>query len=191
MMIKEVKQEWFKDHEISMKIYDGLQIIDWGRPNSGMYRIRYILSNNNIFISGDLGEAVYTLTCKATLKDIKDFNLHYFTQKLTAFCGDRWDFDQDSARKRLADYWEWYDINERHEDGKDIYKDILSFISECISVEHYRQKLMTIYETTTVDSSIIEDVWDFGQIIPSRLIGYWVGLQMISEELFNKENPND
>ncbi|MFE5473842.1 hypothetical protein [Bacillus safensis] len=184
---KEIKEEWFKNHVAEIKGEEGLQVIYWGKSGTNSYRTKYVLSGNNVFISGDIGGAVYSLTCSATLDNIKDFNLGYFTGKLEAFCEDRWDFDQSLAKKELIEYWDEYKINEKYDDAKKIYNGILSAIDESTSLDAYRAWLMPVYQNTSVDSDTLEVFWDFGKRMPYRLIGYWVGLQMAIEQLSNKE----
>lgn len=184
---KEIKEEWFKNHVAEIKGEEGLQVIYWGKSGTNSYRTKYVLSGNNVFISGDIGEAVYSLTCSATLDNIKDFNLGYFTGKLEAFCEDRWDFDQSLAKKELIEYWDEYKINEKYDDAKKIYNGILSAIDESTSLDAYRAWLMPVYQNTSVDSDTLEVFWDFGKRMPYRLIGFWVGLQMVIEQLSNKE----
>lgn len=184
---KEIKENWFKNHVAEIKGEEGLQVIYWGKSGTNMYRTKYVLSGNNIFISGDIGEAVYSLTCSATLDNIKDFNLGYFTGKLEAFCEDRWNFDQTLAKKELREYWDEYEINEQYDDAREIYKGIISAIDESTSLDAYRAWLMPVYQNTSVDSDTMEYVWDFGKRMPYRLIGYWVGLQMVIEQLSSKE----
>lgn len=185
---KEIKENWFKNHVAEIKGEEGLQEIYWGKSGTNMYRTKYVLSGNNIFISGDIGEAVYSLTCSATLDNIKDFNLGYFTGKLEAFCEDRWNFDQSLAKKELREYWDEYEINEQYDDAKEIYKGIISAIDESTSLDNYRAWLMPVYQDTSVDSDTMEYVWNFGKRMPYRLIGYWVGLQMVIEQLSSKES---
>lgn len=185
---KEIKENWFKNHVAEIKGEEGLQEIYWGKSGTNMYRTKYVLSGNNIFISGDIGEAVYSLTCSATLDNIKDFNLGYFTGKLEAFCEDRWNFDQSLAKKELREYWDEYEINEQYDDAREIYKGIISAIDESTSLDDYRAWLMPVYQDTSVDSDTMEYVWNFGKRMPYRLIGYWVGLQMVIEQLSSKES---
>lgn len=184
---KEIKENWFKNHVAEIKGEEGLQVIYWGKSGTNMYRTKYVLSGNNIFISGDIGEAVYSLTCSATLDNIKDFNLGYFTGKLEAFCEDRWNFEQTLAKKELREYWDEYEINEQYDDAREIYKGIISAVDESTSLDAYRAWLMPVYQNTSVDSETMEYVWDFGKRMPYRLIGYWVGLQMVIEQLSSKE----
>ncbi|KPH76082.1 hypothetical protein [Oceanobacillus caeni] len=189
-MKREIKNNWFKDHVAKLKGEKGLQVIEWGRPGTNMYRTKYVLSGNNVFISGDIGEAVYSLTCSATLDNIKDFDLHYFTGKLEAFCEERWNFDQALAKKELNHYWNEYELDEQYEDSRKIYRGILSAIDESTSLESYRAWLMPVYQDTSIDSDTMEYIWDLGKIMPVRLIGYWVGLQMVIEQLEKKETKS-
>lgn len=184
---EEIRSHWFKDHVAKVEGEEGLQVIYWKEPGTFMYQTKYVLSGNNIFISGDIGEAVYTLTCSATLKNIKDFDLSYFTGKLSAFCEERWDFDKDLAKKELKEHWDEYEMKDL-EDGQEIYEGILSAIDESSSMGSYRAWLMTVYQDTSAESDLMECVWDFGKKMPHRLIGYWVGLQMIIEQLEQKES---
>lgn len=186
---EEIRNEWFKNHVANIEGEEGLQKIVWGEEGTFMYRTKYILSGNNVFISGDIGEAVYTLTCPATLENIKGFNLSYFTGKLRAFCESKYKFNEQLAKKQLRDYWKEYDLN-KLEDGKEIYDRIRNAIEESSTVEMYQGWLMTVYEGTSADSDLMEAVWDFGQQLSYRLIGYWVGLRMAIEQLERKEKQS-
>lgn len=183
--IEKIRNSWFKDHVAKISGEEGLQVIYWRKPGTFMYETKFVLSGNNIFISGDIGEAVYTLTCEATLENINDFDLDYFTGKLTAFCEERWDFDSGLALKELDEYWKEYEMDES-EDGKEIYDSIVEAIDESCSIESYRAWLMQVYQDTSIDSDTMEPIWEFGKRLPYRLIGYWVGLQMAIEQL-NKD----
>jgi hypothetical protein len=180
---KEIRSEWFENHVAELHGEEGLQVIHWGENGTNMYRAKFVLSGNNVFISGDIGEAVYSLTCRATLENIKDFNLSYFTGKLSAFCEERWGFDEKLAKKELREYWKEYEMKRRYSDGQEIYDGILNAINESTSLESYRAWLMPVYQQTSVESDDLECVWDFGKRMPYRLIGYWVGLQMAIEQL--------
>ncbi|GAB2558319.1 hypothetical protein [Gracilibacillus alcaliphilus] len=182
---KVIRDEWFKDHVAEVRGEKGLQAIYWSRPETSMYSVKYVLSGSNIFISGDTGEAAYSLTCPATLEEIKDFDLGYFTGKLVAFCDERWDFDSDKARKELNEYWEEHQLGDHYQDSHEIYNSVLSAIDESINIKEYRTLIMTVYQTTSMHSDTLEYMWDFGERVPYRLIGYWVGLKMVIEQLLD------
>ncbi len=177
-----IRNDWFQDHVAEIHGEEGLQVISWGKPGTNMYRAKYVLSGNNVFISGDIGEAVYSLTCAATLDNIKGFDLGYFTGKLQAFCGSRWNFDEQLAKKELKEHWEEYEMDEI-EYSSEIYKAIKDAIEESNSLEGYQAWLTGVYTSTSINSDMMEFVWDFGKTMPPRLIAYWVGLQMAAEQL--------
>ncbi|EJR36972.1 hypothetical protein [Bacillus cereus] len=185
---KDIRENWFKDHVAEIQGEEGLQVIYWGQPGTSMYRTKFVLAGYNVFVSGDLGEAVYNLTCAATLENIKGFDLGYFTGKLTAFCEERWNFDEEKAKRELDEYWKEYDMNETTENGREVYDHIISAIDESSSMEGYHFWLSEVYHNSSLDSDTLEDVWNFGKRLPRRLIGYWLGLQMAIEQL-EKSKP--
>ena len=160
--IEEIKNEWFADHVAEIKGEEGLQVIQWGTPGTSMYRTKYVLSGSNVFISGDIGEAVYTLTCTATPENIKGYNLSYFTGKLKASYGDRWNFDSEKARRELNEYWEEYDMN----DQEDMRMKILSAINESSSMSEYQYWLHDAYHTASMDPETISEVSELGKRLP-------------------------
>ncbi|WOA56425.1 hypothetical protein [Bacillus mycoides] len=179
---KDIKDNWFEDHVAEIQGEEGLQVIYWGKPGTGMYRTKFVLSGYNVFVSGDIGEAVYNLTCSATLENIKDFGLHYFTKKLTAFCNERWDFDDKAARQELKEYWNDYEMDNA-DDSKEIYSQITSVIRDSASIREYQHGIMDVYQNTSLESDDMEWLYNLGQVMPHRLIGYWLGLQMAIEQL--------
>lgn len=183
---EEIKHTWFHEHVVSIQGEEGFQKIIFSKPTSNMYRINYVLSGNNIFISGDIGEAVYTLTCAATIENIKHFNLSYFTDKLSASSEVRWKFNSSTAREQLNDFWKEYEM-EKYEDEKAIRRGILRAINESNSYENYQNYLLSVYHDTTVSGDDLDVVSEFGKEMPMRLIAYWVGLQMVIRQLEEKE----
>ena len=178
-----IRNSWFDKHTAEITGEEGFQVIHWKEKGTFMYHTKFVLSGNNVFVSGDIGEAVYTLTCRATLENIKDFNLHYFTEKLQALHRDRWDFDTSLAKKELKQYWKEYELKEKYAESNEVYEEIVSAIDESNSLESYRAWLLHVYQNGILDSDDIEEIWNFGKRLPYCLIGYWVGLQMAIDQL--------
>lgn len=183
---KEIREHWFKDHVADIRGEEGLQVIYWGKPNTSSYATKYVLSGNNVFISGDIGEAVYSLTCKATLENIEDFNLGYFTGKLTAYCGAREEFDEKKARQELREHWKQYDMKDV-DDSNELYQAIRSAIRESSTIDQYNFQLSLVYHDSTLEYDAFEGLFSIGKQMPYRLIGYWVGLKMIIEQVAAKK----
>lgn len=108
--IKEMEEcitnEWFKNHEAKLTELDGITILDWREPGTGMYSVRYIFAGSRLYISGDIGEAIFNLTWNVTPESFDDVELGYFLGKLSCHSRERWHFDE---KKALNDLREWYE----------------------------------------------------------------------------------
>ncbi|GGB41487.1 hypothetical protein GCM10011409_18760 [Lentibacillus populi] len=191
----EIRKEWFSNHEIKLiEGSKGFQRINWGEQGSRMYQIDYVLSDNMVFVSGDLGTAAYELTCAATLENIKDFNLSYFTGKLSAHERRRWDFDPYLAKEEIEEYiFDWCDIShvdQLSEEDNELYEELIGATQNWDLQDHFEKAVFSIYENTSVgwfDGEAASCISDCGKRLPRSLIAYWVGLQMVIEQLEKKE----
>lgn len=191
-LINQIRNEWFGEHVVNLREEPGLTLIRWGKPGESFYRMKLILCGNNVFISGDVGDAVYTLTCEATLKNMRGFDLSYFTKKLTAYSEDRWDFDPALAKKQVRDYFNENAGYPKSESQKKLERELVSIVDDSSSIAHYHQHLFSLHESSdfAIEPDTLDDVHHFGRTIPHRLIGYWVALQMIAEQQDAKNTAN-
>lgn len=188
---KEIREQWFENHKIKfIEGVEGFQCIHWGEPGTRMYQIDYVLSDNIVFITGDLGDAAYNLTCLATIDNIKDFNLSYFTGKLSAHERRRWDFDIQLAAEEIKEYiFDWCDVShvdELKEEEAELYEELMSATRDWDLHDHFEKAVFSIYEHTSVDwfdGEAASCISNCGRRLPRSLIAYWLGLQMISERL--------
>lgn len=189
--MKEIREEWFENHTIKKRQgWTGFERIIWGEKGTRMYQVEYVLYNNMVFVTGDLGDAAYSLTCKATLENIKDFDLHYFTGKLTAHEPSRWDFDKQLAQKEIDDYiFDWCDISyldQLDEDERELYEELLDATRNWNTHEHFKTAVFSIFERTSVewfDGEASHLISECGKRLPYCFIAYWLGLQMVIEQL--------
>lgn len=63
----------------------------------------------------------------------------------------------------------------------------LSVIRESANVREYQHGIMDVYENTSLETDDMEWLYDLGQVMPYRLIAYWVGLQMAIEQLIKNK----
>ena len=188
---KEIRERWFGNHVIkNIEGEEGFKRISWGEKGTRMYQVDYVLSDNMVFVSGDLGDAAYSLTCQATLGNIKYFDLSYFTGKLTANKRSKYNFDTSLAQEHIEEYiFDWCDvdhIDQLNEEDQDLYKELLFATSNWSSVEHFQTAVYSIYERANAywfDSEAASIIANCGQRLNRSFIAYWVGLQMIIEQL--------
>ena len=117
----EEQKKRFKDHVA--KFYDcgNIKILDFQKPGSNYYRIRFLFEEDcyRLHISGDLGE----LTAKNATnmryeKFAEDFsnNIDYFIKKIECHSRAIYAYDVDEARKQLIEKIQIYRLNVGEDD---------------------------------------------------------------------------
>ncbi len=180
---KYIRENWFEDHIAELIDRGDIKILNWKKPGTGIYRVRYVFDGCMMYISGDIGTAVFWLTWNADVHSFNKVSIGYFTEKLSAFSDERWDFDADKAVKRLR---EW--LNDRKEYGKtydhDDMRELFNDARNCGSCSEWAE-ITHRYESLI--SKLDQDYWEWfyeiGREYPSRIYGYLIGLKMASEQL--------
>jgi hypothetical protein len=183
---QEIRKRWFADHVAELKDLGEIQVLNWKRPGTGIYRVRYVFDGNMMYISGDLGAAVFRLTWKASVHSF-DISLHYFTEKLEAYCGDRWDFSSEKAVNRLHEWANELKDCEREYSQIDM-EELFELARSCSNVPEWAG---IVNENNTFIGELDADYWEWfysiGNEYPARLQSYLIGLQMASEQLRAQE----
>jgi hypothetical protein len=192
----EIKTRWFPEHVAHVTEYDGITILDWKKAGTYMYSVRYVFSGHMLFISGDIGDAVFSLTWNGTVESFQDVDISYLLGKLTCSSRTRWDFDDQKAKRELD---EWY--AERLDDADDedsdyvkevreIYEAVESAIFESSSVDYFSHAVFRVYHevsTQYVDSEDFSMISDFGKSLPHVFHAYLLGIKMAHEQLKEDE----
>lgn len=180
---KEIREHWFKDHKAELKYLGEIQVLNWKRPGTIVYRVRYVFDGNMMYISGDLGEAVFWLTWKGHVHSFNDVHIQYFAEKLQAYNGDRWNFCSEKAVKRLREWLK--DIKEYgrdydHEEMRELFEEARSCgrVQEWTAIVNIRAKFIS-----KLDCDFWEWFYDIGNEYPARLQSYLIGLKMASAQL--------
>lgn len=187
---KHIREHWFKNHKAMLTQHGDLQVLAWKEPGTCIYSCRYIFDGNRMYISGDIGEAVYNLTWKAEVHSFSKLDIHYFTEKLSAYAEDRWDYDSGKAvdrlkewRNQLSEYGRTYD-NEKMDQ-------LILVTKGCSSCREWAE-VVNCGEYNDFISALDNDYWEWfykiGNEYPLRMYGYLVGLKMASEQLKAKEH---
>lgn len=185
-----IRDDWFKDHIASYeKLNDSVSILNWQRPGTSFYKIRYVLDNNRIYISGDCGEAVYVLTEKASLDRLYQYDITYFTGKLACFCEEKYDFDSQQAIERLNELKkEFYECETVPDFTYDhIMFELIEAAGDCTYRSHWHDVLVMFNDQITdYYPDLFDTLADIGNQLNCRLIGYLIGLKMAFEQIKQK-----
>lgn len=173
----------FKDHIATLTEHGDLKVLDWKKPGTSFYYVRYVFDGYKMYITGDLGEAIFCLTWKADIGSFSNLSLGYFHEKLNAYCSDKYDFDSDKAVKRLR---EW--LNQLKEDEKEYEHDKMQELFErARSCSEEWEWVEVIHEYEDFISDLDVDYWEWlyniGREYPIRVFSYLIGLQMASKQL--------
>ncbi len=182
-IITHIKESWFPNHQAKLTDLGPLTILDWKKPGTIIYFCRYVFDREFVYISGDIGEAVFRLTWPASIHSF-NIDIHYFYEKLRAFCDDKVDFDGEQAVQRLREWCEEL-IKERRKFSKETMKQLIKDAGDCSSVQEW-VKIIEDNEYEDFFRSFDHDyywLYNIGNAIPRRIYGYLVGLQMASEQL--------
>jgi hypothetical protein len=79
--------EWFKDHKatpVSDWRTPHPNIIDWRRPDTSNYAMRFIISGGHVIVVGDVGDAIYGFGSVLTFEFLAGTDWHYFWGKCVA-----------------------------------------------------------------------------------------------------------
>ena len=133
----ERQKEKFKNHVAKFTDYGNIKILDFKRPNSSEYRIRFLFEEDyyRLHISGDLGELIATNYKNMCFEDFEDFvnNTEYFEEKIDCMSRTLYFYDEEKARedvnKLITENDAWDDFMEDRldfETREDVLDDILA-----------------------------------------------------------------
>ena len=192
---KYIRENWFKDHKAVLTKHGDLEVLEWKKPNSRVYAVRYVFDGCHMYITGDIGEALFNLTWKAEVNTFNGISTHYFMEKMVAFSDDRYDFDCDSVKKSLREWHKQY-IEDNHDmdedkilEFHDNFNELLDSVDECSCKEHCVGMVNERHNDfiSEIDPDYWEWIYNIGDEVPARIYGYIVGLQMAAEQLKESE----
>lgn len=196
---EEIKNHWFKNHIATLKDYGELKVLDWKAPGTIVYYCRFVFDGNKMYVSGDIGEAVFNLTWEADVHSFNGISTSYFMEKMAAYSDNKYDFDSEEAVKTLKEWKEQLLEDREFEDAfeRECFIDNINGLIgaasgcssegewawDCVNNEYYD----FISEN---DVDYWEWIYNIGRVVPCRIYGYIVALQMASEQLKGEEVEN-
>jgi len=128
---KNIRENWFKDHVPTFTYSEDGNIIKikWKKPGDWNFAVIYYIDQNSatLFVSGDLGEAVYSWGSPISINFLGGCDLDYFDGKCRASsCGERGKtWNQEVAIDFVKQYIETHTFGEDQGDSlfSDLYLD--------------------------------------------------------------------
>ncbi|MHC1749446.1 MAG: hypothetical protein AB9856_14335 [Cellulosilyticaceae bacterium] len=184
-LIKFAKKE-FKDHVATFKqLNEYTQEIEFRKPGTSYYYVRFLLNGNYLFACGDLGEAVYQLTEQARIERIASgYDLGYLTGKLRCVDGGKYTFDSDTAVERIKEDLEECDEECLTPERKEAYDTLMDLAKQCSSIETWNVELARHEDEA---DEVCSDWWEWlpgaGNELNNSVVLYWIALKMAGKQL--------
>ena len=194
----EKQKKNFKDHVAKFTDYGNIKILDFQRPGSSEYRIRFLFQEDfyRLHISGDLGELTATNYKNMSYDHFgPDFgkNPYYFEEKIDCHERPIYVYDEDKARKDIEEKFEEYELSipSRYsfdpDDDAEAFEDFIDDVLEDfdddkgISPEGYR-----------VLKEVDDDAWEYAARIGRERTGiielYLLAFTLAQEDLKRQES---
>lgn len=184
----------FKDHVATFTDYGNIKILDFKKPGSNHYRIRFLFEEDycRLHISGDLGELIAVNYNNMTYDRFSDFvnDVGYFRSKIVCHSRALDYYDEDKARKEIVE------LLKEHESYEDTCSDYYFYgDSEEERIAYFLDEVMgyfdgdfglssTGYELLTEkDDRIYEGIDDFGKEETGILDLYMLAFKLAQKQL--------
>lgn len=184
-----IAKNWFENHKANLTTYDDVSILDWKEEGTSVYSVRYIFAGSKLYISGDIGNAIFDLTWKSTPDSFEDINLGYLLGKLSCHSRERWHFDEKKAKTDLHDWHEemTYDAEEKSlKEANEIYSAMNQIIDSVSSPKELEMELFNYYMDNSFyyfDGEDFSILSDFGKKLPMCFVAYLLGIKLANKQL--------
>ena len=186
----------FKDHKATFTDFGNIKILDFQKPNSSYYRIRFLFEEDfyRLHISGDLGELIAANYCNMCWDKFEDFtdNIGYFDGKIICHNRPIFAYDYETAKADVMKHIKEYDLYDEVIDDQDEFmseediveeflEDVFDDFTEERGIGHYGYEKLS-----EIDTDIFEVIEDFGKRSTGILDLYMLAFKLAKEQLDNK-----
>ena len=195
MDLEKMKQK-LKDHKATFTDFGNIKILDFQKPNSSYYRIRFLFEEDfyKLHISGDLGELIAANYCNMCWDKFEDFvdNIEYFEGKVISHNRPFFLYDQEKGQNDVIEYLKTYDLYDEVIDDQDEFmseEDIVEDFLEDVFSDFTEERGIGYYgyeKLSEIDSDIFEFIEDFGKRSTGILDLYMLAFKLAKEQLDNK-----
>lgn len=184
----------FKDHVATFTDYGNIKVLDFKKPGSSHYRIRFLFEEDycRLHISGDLGELIAVNYNNMTYDRFSDFvnDVDYFRSKIVCHSRDLYYYDEDKAREEIVE------LLKEHESYKTVCDDYYYYgDSDEEKITYFLDDVMVYFDEesglsstgyellTEEDGSIYEGSDDLGKEETGILDLYMLAFKLAQKQL--------
>lgn len=183
MIDLEREKKNFQNHVATFTDYGNIKILDFQRPGSNEYRIRFLFEEDHyrLHISGDLGELI-ACNCRNMVfehfeEDFTD-NTGYFNEKIDCMNRARYYYDAEQARKDIYKYTAEHEFYGDASLIDEFADDVLVDFDDESGIGDVGYGVLQDYYP-----EVWEDVADFGKMSTGILDLYMLAFKLAMEQL--------
>lgn len=188
-----IRNEWFKDHKATItKLSDRITTIDWKRDGSGFYAVRYVFDGDKLYITGDIGQALYWLTWQGTAASFKDVHFGYFNEKRECSSRSPFEYNSDAFDKEVDEYMKEIEFG-LTETESSMYEEMFQEMKSIMEQYSHNPEVQSFvmfnacidYENADkldIDTEQADFLSKFGRVSSMSHLAYLEGLKMIAEQ---------
>lgn len=188
----EKQKEHFKEHVATFTDYGNIKILDFKKPDSSEYRIRFLFEEDycRLHISGDLGDLIASNYNNMVYEKFSDFvnDVEYFESKIDCHNRKIHVYDEDQAREELletAKKHDWLLFSDKYSYESDDEERLNNIIDDILYDFDDGTGLGTkgYDELSDLEDDISEFVSDLGKKETGILELYMLAFKLAKEQL--------
>lgn len=176
MMESIARKELRLNRDITLTSKQNIQELTIKRPNSSFYYIKYLIQYNTLYVTGDVGNAIYQWSDQINFNFISNCNIDYFKSKCVA---------SEHGRKyeEWDPQWAKYQINKQYKKfAKELEEGLLS---HDLMVQYLEYSLAN-YDLDTEQLCALSNI---GFRTSIRCVFHLTGIKLCKEkEIFGETN---
>lgn len=168
----ELQKEMFADHVATLKDYGDIKVLDFQKPGSNYYRIRFMFEEDHdrVHISGDLGELIAYNYAGLNFRNFIDYcrrECIFFKLRVKCSSNPLYTYDRELAEKqllqktkdnytldRIADY---FDVCEPEDAVKSFIENVLDGFSDTEGICEIGERTLL-----NIDYSVFDPIDEIG-----------------------------
>lgn len=186
----------FKDHIATFTDYGNIKILDFKKPESYEYRIRFMFEEDyfRLHISGDLGDLIASNYSNMTYDKFSDFvnNAGYFEEKIDCMSRHIYFYDRDKAITDLKKLIEEYQIQDELKE-KTFNSNIEYAIDDVL--ENFSDERGISEKGYEIMDDLITDFWEEALYIGRDRTGiielYLLAFKLATKRLKENDKPDN
>ena len=181
-------RKWFAGHVATLTTYDdGLQRINWRDPQQGnTYWIEYLLDGCDLFVTGDVGSAVYRWSrpAGAFVDFLGGLELEYFASKRECMEGAaNHGWEPRLAEAEIRRYFE----DPENADALSVLDKTRDSVDDLVALAASRDT-WSYFLSSGAGAQVFGDEWwecwpGIGDMLLLRIVAHWVGITMAVAQL--------